>query len=84
VIRIVLIHHRIHDIANDYGLDMVEKYVYPHTKNSNGKAIANEQDRFVSESVANRDGGNRETCVRENHGPPAEVKVKSPLVDNLC
>lgn len=83
VVRVVFIHHRVHNIANNYGLNVVEQHVNPHAKDSDGEAVADEQNRFVMKRVADRDGRNHEACVWEHHSPPAEVEVTGPLVNNL-
>jgi hypothetical protein len=83
VIGVVFIHVGIHDVANDYCLNVVEQHIAPHYKDCNSKAVADVKDGFILESVADRYGGNDEACVGENHRPPAQVEVSSPLMDNL-
>ena len=83
MIRIILIHHGIKDITNDDRLYVVEEHIEPHRDNGDGKTISYEEDCFVFQDVSDGDGGNGETRVRENHSPPTQVEVDSPLVDDL-
>jgi hypothetical protein len=83
MVGVVLVHHRIHDVAHDHSLDVVEQDVNPHAKNCDGEAVANKQDRFVLKCIANGNCGNNKTGVRKDHGPPTQVEVQCPLVNDL-
>lgn len=83
VICDVLVPHGVEDITNYHRLHMIEQYVEPHCDEGNGQAVSDKENRFVFQSIANRDSGDGEACVGEDHGPPTQVEVDSPRVDNL-
>jgi hypothetical protein len=71
----ILITAGVHDIGDNDSADVVVEYKHPHADYCNGQPIGDEKDRFVLEAVANADGSNDETRVREDHGPPPEMEV---------
>lgn len=74
----ILVPHGVQDIANNNGLYVVEQYVKPHGDDCDGEAIANKQNRFISQGVTNADGGDGKSSVGEHHSPPTQVEIDSP------
>ena len=83
VVGNVLVHAGVDDVSYQNGLNVLEQDKGPHQDNGNGKTIANIEYRFVSQRVTNRNGSDDETGVGEDHGPPSEMEVNSPGVDDL-
>ena len=84
VVCVILVHLGVEDISDHYGLYVIEKHVAPHSDESDGEAVTDEQNRLILQCVANRDSSNGKPTVGEDHSPPTQVEVLSPLVDNLA
>lgn len=78
VIRDIFVHHRVDDVGDNDGLDVLEENEAPHADDRDGKTIADEEHSLVLERVTDRDGSNDETSVGENHGPPSKMEVDGP------
>jgi hypothetical protein len=83
VVGIVLVHHWVQDVAHDDGLHVVEEHVHPHAEDCYRETVAYEQDSLVLERGADRDGGDDEPSIWEHHGPPSQVEIESPSVNDL-
>ena len=83
VVCVILVHLGVEDISNYYGLYVVEQHIEPHSDESDGEAVTDEQDRLIFQCVANGDSSNGESTVREDHSPPTQVEVDSPGVNDL-
>jgi hypothetical protein len=84
VIRDILVPHGVQNIADNHRLHMVEQDEEPHCNDSDRKTVADKENRFVFQGISNGDGGDGKPSVRENHGPPTQVEVDSPRVNNLA
>jgi hypothetical protein len=83
VVCVIFVHLGVEDISDYYGLYVIEQHVEPHSDESDGEAVTDEQNRLIFQCVANGDSSNGESTVGEDHSPPTQVEVLSPLVDNL-
>lgn len=80
----ILVETRIEDIGDVDGPDVVEEHVEPHGDDGNREPVADKENSVVLERIANRNGSNDETRVREHHSPPSQMEVNGPLVNDLC
>lgn len=71
----VFVTARIHDVLYDNRSYIVVEDESPHSDDSNRQAVRDEQNDLVLQAVADVDGGNDETRVREDHGPPPKMEV---------
>jgi hypothetical protein len=83
VIRDILVPHRVQNITNDHGSYMVEQNEEPHRYDGDRDAVADEENRLVLQGVTNGDCGDGKSSVGKNHGPPTQMKVDSPRIDDL-